>query len=141
MSTRRFTSNVRPLRAQYGFDTSPAPFDPRPSDQRDTIIMFDPREAAHQCDDPILRADVLAELDDHAPAKPARRLFDLMAPDVANEKPMTAERRAAMHSDRETIKLLLIYTGMVLCAGAFCWSVFQVARNLWLLFGVAGALS
>lgn len=129
------------LRNVYRLDTRPAPFDPRDSSERDTII--DPRaeRLLMNVDDPVIRADVLAELDDHAPAKPARRLFDLMAPDVANEKPMTAERRAAMHSDRETIKLLLIYTGMVLCAGAFCWSVFQVAKNLWLLFGVARALS
>jgi len=138
------------LRAQYGFNTEPAPFDPREADQRDTII--DPRaeRLLMNVDDPVIRADVLAERTDHAPlltiavyepqdkpVHPVVRMardagcwvFDLFSPDVANEKPMTAERRAAMEQDRELLKILLIYTAMVMCAGAFCWSVFQVLLN------------
>ena len=161
MSARRYSSHAS-LRNVYRLDTSPAPFDPRDPSERDTIIDPSLERMLLQVDDPVIRADVRAERTDHLPVltmavhepqdkpmHPVARMardagcwvFDLFSPDVANEKPMSLERRLAMEQDRETIKILLIYTAMVICAGLACWSVFQVAHNLWLMFGVARALS
>jgi hypothetical protein len=161
MSTRRYSGHAG-LRNAYRLDTKPAPFDPREADERDTIIMVHTADALLLVDDPVIRADVLAEMTDHAPLQtmavhepqdkpmhPVVRMardagcwvFELFAPDVANEKPMSAERRAAMHSTRETLKHFLTYVAAVVSVGVLCWALLQIGVNLWLLFGVARSLS
>jgi hypothetical protein len=163
MTTRRASSHAN-LRSAYRLDTRPAPFDPRESDERDTVIMVHTADALLLVDDPVIRADVIAEMTDHAPLQtmavhepqdkpmhpdPVARMardagcwvFELFAPDVANEKPMTAERRAAMHADRETLKHLVMYVAAVVSVGVLCWSLLQIGVKLWLLFGVARELS
>jgi hypothetical protein len=149
---RRFTVHSN-TRRQYGIDTAPVPFDPRPRDQRDTIIDPSIERLLMNVDDPVIRADVLAERTDHAPLQtmavyePADKphaivraacyVFDLFSPDSANERPMTAGRRAAMHSDRETLKQWLIWLAQAACVLAIGWSVLQILAGIGRAWGTA----
>lgn len=157
MTARRFSSHAS-LRNAYRLDTKPAPFDPRESDQRDTIIDPSIERMLMNVDDPVIRADVLAERTDHAPLQtmavhepadkplhPIARMardagcwvFDLFSPDSANETPMSDERRAAMLADRETIKLWLIWLARAACVLAIGWSALQFLAGIGRAWGTA----
>jgi len=134
---RRF-STFNAERNHYGIHSDVTPFDPRPADQRPKPAAIRPADMIAREPDPMVRADAEAELTDHdqlvdfAGPRPdiARRAFDLFAPDVANEKPTTPERRAAMHSDRRIVISWLKAIGYGLCAGLLGWSLYKVADGV-----------
>lgn len=157
MSARRHSSHAN-LRAQYGFSTEPAPFDPRPLHERDTIIEPHAEDLLMRVDDPVIRADVIAEQTDHAPLqtmavhepqdKPAHPLvrmardagcwvFDLFAPDSAHEKPISAERRAAMEFDRWFLKQVAIWLGQAVCMCVIGYAILRVLAAFGWAWGTA----